>query len=97
MNDPWEGTVRAARFGAEAGKTNMIAKLDPILAMADEIDRLRKFEAQVLRCDQAITDHVQAAQTYILSYFGAEIQEGLLGKPPDPPDKPPAAAGEVTP
>ena len=37
----WDSLLRVARWGRERGKVNVIADLDVLCAMGDEIDRLR--------------------------------------------------------
>ncbi len=37
----WDSLIRMARWGQEQGKRNVIADLEPLIAMGDEIDRLK--------------------------------------------------------
>ncbi len=106
MNDQWEWLVSEARrhlTKTRVGPPNVpwaapvIIDCDVLVAMADEIDRLREIEARELRRQKLIADYARDNQANPIVGFCAEIVEGLLGKPPDPPAALPSGEKEAAP
>ncbi len=58
MNDSWDSLLRIARWGREQGKVNVIADLNPLCAIGDEIDHLRAVNAELEHAVRALLEIV---------------------------------------